>query len=378
MSKKVCKIVVIIIFILLVAVGVIMFTDLGSEIRTYLFDTIFTPKENVKIEGQKHIKITYKYSWKAESESFDIDVIDENLVKMIEDNILNKKLNNYSAQIGLTILGQYEVNLENNVRFYFDNYDDDGYVIMYDDTKDYLTKINPEILEKVVQIVDEKLTEQVEQFKTNKISITKTEKGENDTIIKKENIDVNEKTAIEYIINQCKKIYVKDIDYEPNIVHPDYEIDFNNNIKLWIYNENDRGWMYKDGSLLEAYGLDNFDTFIKNSFSDLELKKQMFTAKKISIISPNKQIELTDEESVERITTVLIYSKLYRPEWLENYDIKEEYDTGIKVKVNNNEFLIPGEKVIANRYVIDEDNKISLCFTLTSIEQYINNLLGIR
>ena len=376
MGKKICKIVIIAIFILLVFVGIIMFTDFGSKIRVQLFD-VFTPKETIKLKEQEHIKITYRYSMSTESESFTLDVTDKNLIKLINDDVLNKKLINYSGQIDLAVSGEYKVDLENNVSFYFDYYDDDGYVMMNNSSKYYLTKINPEILEKVVQIVDEKLTKDVEQFKTNKVTITKAEKGENDTILKKENIDITEKTAIEYIINQCKDIYMKEINYEPNIVNPNYEIDFNNNIKLWIYEENDRGWMYKDGILSEAYGLSNFNTFFENTFSDLELKRQMFTADKITLISPNKQIEITNKESVEKITTTLIYSKIYRPDWIENYDVNEDYDTGIKVKINDTEFLIPGRKSIGNRYIIDKDKKISLCFTLTNIEQYINELLGI-
>ena len=259
MGKKICKIVIIVIFILLVIVGVIMFTDFGSKIRAQLFN-VFTPKETIKLEEQEHIKITYRYSMSTESESFTLDVTDKNLIKLINDDVLNKKLINYSGQIDLAVSGEYKVDLENNVSFYFDYYDNDGYVMMNNNSKYYLTKINPEILEKIVQIVDEKLTKDVEQFKTNKITITKAEKGENDTILEKENVDITEKTAIEYIINQCKDIYIKEINYEPNIVNPNYEIDFNNNIKLWIYEENDRGWMYKDGILREAYGLSNFNT----------------------------------------------------------------------------------------------------------------------
>ena len=378
MGKKICKIVIIVIFILFVIVGVIMFTDFGSKIRAQLFNEFFTPKETIKLENQEHIKITYRYSMSTESESFTLDVTDKNLIKLIYDDVLNKKLINYSGQIDLAVSGEYKVDLENNVSFYFDYYDDDGYVMMNNSSKYYLTKINPEILEKVVQIVDEKLTKDVEQFKTNKITITKAEKGENDTILEKENVDITEKTAIEYIINQCKNIYMKEINYEPNIVNPNYEIDFNNNIKLWIYEENDRGWMYKDGILSEAYGLSNFNTFFENTFSDLELKRQMFTADKITLISPDKQIEITNKENVEKITTTLIYSKIYRPDWIENYDVNEDYDTGIKVRINDTEFLIPGRKFIGNRYIIDKDKKISLCFTLTNIEQYINELLGIE
>lgn len=164
---------------------------------------------------------------------------------MINNNVINKKLDNYSSQIGLAVMGQYNVDLGNNISFAFDSYDDDGFVMMIDNDKSFLTKIKPEILERVINIVDAKLTENVEIYKTNKISITKAEKGENYTIVKEDIKNIEEKTAIEYIINQCKNVYTKDINYEPSIVSPDYEIDFNNNIKLFIYSGNDRGWMLK-------------------------------------------------------------------------------------------------------------------------------------
>ncbi len=378
--KKAWKITgIIVLLMLVIIIGIINFTDFGQEVRDYIIYKIFTPRESVEIENQEHIKITYKYSWEDGSEGFDIDVTDKDFIKMLHDNISNKKLNNYSGQIGLLIMGQYKVYLGNNISFAFDYYDDDGYVMMSNESKSYLTKINPEILEKVVQIVDEKLTKEVSKFKTDKINITMTEKGENDTVLKKNNIEINEKSAIEYIINQCKNVYTKQINYEPNIVNPDYEIDFNNDVKLWLYNGSDKGWMHNGETLSEAYGLSNFNTFLENTFkNELELKKQMFTADKISIISPDKQIELTDKESVEKITTILKYSKIYKTDWLEDYDISEEYDTGIKVKINDNVYLIPSDKSIGNRYIVDKDKKIYLCFSLTNIEQYIYELLEIK
>lgn len=102
---------------------------------------------------------------------------------MINNNVINKKLDNYSSQIGLAVMGQYNVDLGNNISFAFDSYDDDGFVMMIDNDKSFLTKIKSEILERVINIVDVKLTENVKMYKTNKISITKAEKGENYTIV---------------------------------------------------------------------------------------------------------------------------------------------------------------------------------------------------
>lgn len=357
-----------IIIVLGVIAWVLMSTKAGEKIKTDLYEKIEIPKEVVSLQEQDYIKITYTYRW--QEESFDIDVTDTNLIKQIQDNISNKQLNNYTSQIGLAILGQYKVNLGNNVSFEFDGYDNEGFVMMYDNTKHFLTKINSEILKEIAKIVDVELTKNVEQYKTDKITIRK--------IGKNNNIEIKEKTAIEYIINQCKNIYIKKISYMPEIARLDYEIDFNNNIKFLINDENEIGWLLKDNIYSEAYGLSVFNTILENSFDNIEQKRQMFTTDKIYIISPNKQIELTDKESIEKITTNLIYSKIFRPDWLENYNIKEEYDTGIKIKINDNEFLIPGNRNIGNRYVIDKNNKISLCFTLQNMEEYINELLEIR
>ncbi len=375
MKKKIGIIILPIIIMLII--GILMFTSIGNKIRAFIYHKIHTPQEIISLDKQEQINVTYTYQFKEES--FDINITDKELIKMIEDNISNKKLDNYSSQIGLAIIGQYNVNLGNNISFMFDSYDDDGFVMMFDNDKKFLTKINPEILKRVIEVVDVKLTENVEIYKTNKISITKAEKGKNEGIILKEdNTVIEEKTAIEYIINQCKNVYTKEVNYELSIVHPDYEIDFNNNVKLLVYSENERGWMLKDGFLLEAYGLNSFDTILENAFNNIEQKKQMFTTNKIKIISPNKEIEIINKDIIEKITTTLIYSNISRPDWIENYPIKEEYDTGIKLKINDNEFLIPGIKTIGNRYVITNDNKISLCFPLQNIEKYINELLGIK
>jgi hypothetical protein len=370
-NKKIGIIILSIIIVLVAIIGILMFTSLGSKIRYYLYDKIKTPKETIKLEKIDNVTITYTYSI-SDGVSFDVNVEDEELINLLTKSIQNKKLNNYSSQIGLVILGDYTVDLGNNIKFCFDKYNDNGFVMMYYNNKSFLTKINPEILSKVISIVDLKLTENIEMFKTDKITVSQN--GKTDTVV----IDIEEKTAIDYILNQCKNIFTKEIDYEPSIIKPDYEIDFNNNIKLFIYNEQEKGWILKDGVLSEAYGLNVFDTILENAFNNISEKKEMFTADKITITDANKSIEITDKDKVEKITTSLIYSSIATPNWLETYDITEEYNNGIKIKINEYEFLIPGKigsVTIGNRYVIAPDKKISLCLPLQELEQYANELL---
>lgn len=377
MKKKAVATILIISVIIFTIIGVLMFTGIGREIRSFIYYKIHTPQEIVSLDKQEHIKVTYTYSW--QEENFSIDVTDTELIKLIENNISNKKLDNYSSQIRLAIMGEYNVELGNDISFMFDSYDDDGFVIMKDKDKQFLTKINPEILKRIIEIVDVKLTENIQIFKTDKITATKRIMQENKaSVINEYKVDIEEKTAINYILEQCKNVYTEVINYELSIVSPDYELDFNNNVKLLIYEENQEGFMIKDGFLLRAYGLNSFDTILENTFDDLETKKQMFTGDKITIKSPQKSIEITDKDTIEKIATPLMFSKIYRPNWIENYNITEEYNTGIKININENEFLIPGIKSIGNRYVITKDNKISLCFPLNDIEKYINELLGIK
>ena len=369
MKKKVVIIVLVIVVILLVLSGIIIFTDAGQGVRTFLYEQLVLPKRTVTIGDLENVVITYKYD---EEESFDITTEDAELIKMIEE-ISNKRLVDHSSQIGLAYLGYYKVDLGNDVSFTFDNYDDDGFVFITDKDRTFLAKIEPRILEKVMDIVDQELTERTKIFQTDKVTLSQKDNTNK--------ITITEKTAVDYILEQCKNVYIKEINYLPSIVTPDYELDFNNDIILAIYKDNAKGWLLKDGILSEAYRVDTFENIIENALEDNPTKREMFSTDKITIEYKNKSIEITDNEQIEKITTPLIYSDIATPSWLEDYDITEEYNGGIKVKINNYEYLIPGKKgdvTIGNRYIISQDGQISLCFPLKSIDSYINELLGIE
>lgn len=369
MKKKVVIIVLVIVVILLVLSGIIIFTDAGQGVRTFLYEQLVLPKRTVTIGDLENVVITYKYD---EEESFDITTEDAELIKMIEE-ISNKRLVDHSSQIGLAYLGYYKVDLGNDVSFTFDNYDDDGFVFITDKDRTFLAKIEPRILEKVMDIVDQELTERTKIFQTDKVTLSQKDNTNK--------IEITEKTAVDYILEQCKNVYIKEINYLPSIVTPDYELDFNNDIILAIYKDNAKGWLLKDGILSEAYRVDTFENIIENALEDNQTKREMFSTDKITIEYKNKSIEITDNEQIEKITTPLIYSDIATPSWLEDHDITEEYNGGIKVKINNYEYLIPGKKgdvTIGNRYIISQDGEISLCFPLKSIDSYINELLGIE
>lgn len=358
---------IILIVILIVVIGELMFTRIGKEIRSAIYYKITTPKETITMEDSEKIAITYTYI--PQGDSFEIEVTDKELIEMIKNNVLDKKLNNYSGQVGLAVFGEYTVSLGNDVNFKFDTYDDDGYVIMCNKDKIFLTRIKPEILSKVIDIVDIKLTENASMFQTKKVTITDKEENQ---------VNIERTTAIEYILKQSKNIYTKEIDYEPNLVEPDYVINFNNGIKIFKYKQSDQGFLQNQEILYEAYGLSALDTILENAFDNVGEKEQIFNTSKITITTPKKTIEITDENVIEKIITPIIYSNIQETEWTKNYDISEEYENGIKVKMNNYEFLIPGKigtVTIGNRYIITEDRKVSLCFPLQDIEEYINELL---
>lgn len=370
MNKKRIGIILVILFVLAILFSIIAFTGIGAEIRSYLTYKIMVPKEVVSFEEPEHVTITYTYP--LQNEKFDIDVTDEELIKIIKDNINHKKLENYLGLIDLAVMGTYKVQLDDSTSFSFDYEDDDGYVMMHDNEKNFLTKINPEILSKVVAMIDEKLTENIAMFQTEKISIINKEGKQ---------IEIDKKTAIDYLLERCKNITSKEIVNELNIVTPDYRIKFNNQVEIFQYQLTGKGFLLKDGILYEAYGLEEWDTFLENAFDHLEEKEKMFTTDKITITSKEKSIEITDQTVIEKITTPIIFSSIKEKDWLKTYDIQEEYENGIKIKINDYEFLIPGKVdgiTIGNRYVISKDKTIKLCFPLQEIENYVKELLGMK
>ena len=214
-----------------------MFTDSGKETMKFLYEEFTLQKESIKMEKPDKIKITYTYY--LQDEKFDLDITDEELIQLIQESINNKKLKDYTSTILLAIAGYYNVDLGNGISFMFDNYDKDGYVMLNNNGNQFLTTINSEILKQVIEKVDVVLTKRASAFKTDKVTVNQGEKE----------VEITEKTALEYILNQSKNIYSKEIDFVPEIMQPDYEMDFNNNIKLYIYKQNAQGWMEKNGTI---------------------------------------------------------------------------------------------------------------------------------
>ncbi len=370
MKNKVVIIISIIVAILIILVGMLMFTGLGEGIR----DKISIQKEDVTIEEQeykneeqKHIKVTYTYL--MENESFDIDVTDKELIKMIDDSILNKEFDDYSEKVSFPISGIYKVNLGNNIDFSFARYDAEGFVNLNNKGQYIVTKINPQILRKVQDIVDKKITENAQIFKTDKVTITNKEDKQ---------ISIERKTALDYIFNECRECYFKELDYkESDFVKPNYLIDFNNGVKMLMYSET--GFLIKDEIQYELFYItSNLDSILEYTFDeDIDNKEQMFSTDKITITNPNKTIEITDKDIIEKITTPIIYSHITPQElsnkMINNLNIIDEYNNGTKIKVNDYEILISTRT--DNIYIISSDKKIKPIEPLQGFRKYVNELL---
>lgn len=363
------KIILFIIIILLLVTILIMFTDFGQSIRSKLHYKYGIEKEVVIIEQPKNIKVTYNYG--MSDVKFEITITDEDLINNLVDSISNKKLNNETkAGIMLEIIGTYEVDLSNNIKIKFDNYSN-GYIKLCNNGEEFITQINSESLKKIEDIINVKLTEDAQIFDTNKISITN---------IKNKQVDVIRKTAINYVLNKCKYIGTKEID--GNIIneqlHLKYKINFNNGIEIIQYDELYKSFLIKNGKQYEVFGLEVLDRFLEFAFYDSEQKDEMFRTEKIILESPNKSIEVTDKDVIEKITTPIVYSELQERDYINERDITEEYNNAIKIKINGYELLVSDNKgtfTMGDRYIIYPNKTRKMYFLLEDIEGYVNELL---
>lgn len=147
------EIIVLIVLIIVIILAVILkYTKIGQEIIESISSKFESKTEVITIEQPEKIKLTY--TEKLSMEDFDMEVSDEELIKMIVDNISNKELfNETKAGLMLMIFGDYKVDLGNGVSFAFDDCDA-GYIKIYTPEKEFITKINPELLKKIKDIVD--------------------------------------------------------------------------------------------------------------------------------------------------------------------------------------------------------------------------------
>ena len=85
------------------------------------------------------------------------------------------------------------------------------------------------------------------------------------------NIEIERKTALDYILNKCKDFYIEELDYEFSILKPDYLIDFNNGVKIYKYPQT--GLLIKDEIQYEIYRTERLDTILEYAFDNVENKE---------------------------------------------------------------------------------------------------------
>ena len=146
---------------------------------------------------------------------------------------------------------------------------------------------------------------------------------------------------------------------------------------MLMYSET--GFLIKDEIQYELFYItSNLDSILEYAFDeDIDNKEQMFSTDKITITNPNKTIEITDKDIIEKITTPIIYSHITPQElsnkMINNLNIIDEYNNGTKIKVNDYEILISTRT--DNIYIISSDKKIKPIEPLQGFRKYVNELL---
>lgn len=365
MKKKTKIIIFIVIIIIAIFVCIIKFKDFRQEVsgNTYKIE-----KEIVLIEKPKSIKVSYHYG--SSDVGIEIDMTDEEIINELVDAISNNELNNETkAGLMLEIIGKYEIDFGNGKKIKFDRLNSE-YIKICDKEKEFITKIELKSpLKKIGTIIDKKLTEDAKMFNTDKITVTN---------IENKKVDITRKTALEYILKECKDIGVKQIEDSTINEKLKYKINFNNGIEIIQYDGLNKGTLIENSTKYEVYGLEVLYKILEFAFYDSEEKDKMFSADKIIIESSSKSIEITDKDIIEKITTPIVYSDLQERDYISNRDIEEEYNNAIKVKINDYELLVSDKNKdtrMGDRYIIYPDKTRKMYFLLEDIEDYVNELL---
>lgn len=373
MKKKMIITILIIIMLLTAMFFVIRFTDLGQQIVSYFYNQYGIKREVVTIEKPEKIKITYTYGHAVPGDkSFEIEVTDENTITALVDSISNQKLRNETkAGIMLYILGNYTVDFGNSTTIKFDEAfreKEQEYIKLKSSEMEFITQIDNAGLNMIRDIIDVRLTGETKKFKTDKVTVSNKQN---------EKVNIERKSALEYLLKQCKYIYTEELenDKEIDIAMPDERINFNNGIGILKYDNIDSGFLFDNGKQYRVYQLGGFVQILEYAFQKSEEKEKWFHTNEITITSPDKTVKVTNIEAIEKIATAMIYSDIQERDWLLEYDITSEYENGTKIKMNDYEYLIPGDKRIGNRYIISKDKKLQLCFPLYEIEGMVNDLL---
>lgn len=157
MSRKV-KIFIFILYFCIFVLSIILILSIFTNFGKNITQTIFLPKYYIKFDDLDKVKVCYKSNNFSneillDATYFEIEVTDEEFLKLLEDSYQNKIVNDYFTG-GILSKGQYKIVINDNIELYTCGLN--GFYLDYNNCV-MLVKFQPEIYEKIVDIVDNKL-----------------------------------------------------------------------------------------------------------------------------------------------------------------------------------------------------------------------------
>ena len=325
-----------------------------------------------QMEIVDRIILTYNYytpeSTTESASNLTIEITNSEEVQALTKSLENLDTTNYSDKVGLLISGIYQVDFQNGTRILFDT-NSDEYATLINNEKKSLIKVPTEFKDSIIKKVDEQLTEKAKQYQTENITVT--QEGI-------EPIQINDQYALERILENSKNIAVnKNIDtknFEKN-----YEINFNNGIRIEVYTKEYIGKQYNEGQegeklvKLPVELVDLIDNRINNEKNG---KIELFQTDLVTIEHAGVSTEINESERVEAITKRLMYSKISHLNYLdtETFKIETTPDDYI-LNVNGNQIIIYGGTTYASRQIVYQDGTYDDITFMKGLEEYIKSLV---
>lgn len=340
-------------------------------------------KNNIEIVNEeKSITIRYAYGYnvataellnKMNKDEKYIDILeikleDENLRKI--STLLEKQSYKKVNDIGLVVLDVYEVKINDEIELSI--CPGEEYASYYPKgKKSFLIEISEELVNEIDRIVQEEAKKNIKEFSSQKITII-SEDNRKINIIDEEDIkQLKEKSM-------CKKVKA-----DKNILENEkksYTVDFNNGTKIYVYFASSLGKIIEEnGEEYYVVFIEGYEDIVETMFENyISGRNDSIRAEEIIVKYLWKDYRIKDEEKVKYIINKLktcnydSYRGLYS---LTEEDYGEE---DIVIIIGNNKVIIPGNKVIANRYYIDEKGKTYMIWNLNELEKYFKELVDYK
>lgn len=340
-------------------------------------------KNNIEIVNEeKSITIRYAYGYnvataellnKMNKDEKYIDILeikleDENLRKI--STLLEKQSYKKVNDIGLVVLDVYEVKINDEIELSI--CPGEEYASYYPKgKKSFLIEISEELVNEIDRIVQEEAKKNIKEFSSQKITII-SEDNRKINIIDEEDIkQLKEKSM-------CKKVKA-----DKNILENEkksYTVDFNNGTKIYVYFASSLGKIIEEnGEEYYVVFIEGYEDIVETMFENyISGRNDSIRAEEIIVKYLGKDYRIKDEEKVKYIINKLktcnydSYRGLYS---LTEEDYGEE---DIVIIIGNNKVIIPGNKVIANRYYIDEKGKTYMIWNLNELEKYFKELVDYK